>query len=413
MEAVERRNGLVLFSASILLVLLASVVRNHSSGLFYTRLDLHDIPKVPTATLNDHALGLYKGWEAQRKGLGLSGLAPGVRFPSLSAPALISGTMSYEIVFLVRKGTKECRQKGCESKQGLAMAYLLESAQSLLGSFEEGGILANGVDLNMRTKDANSAMPMQCSSTPVPSSSLHLETWIDLPSLEHCQGSSVSATFCDNEQQVLICCTPGRRGDYDTSPDELFAQALDQAAVAVTSQFRATLGFPYDTPDNEDEDESEKWSHFPARASIHSTELEAWKSAASMLLRERLQSSMVALQVTLANSPESTYLAEGQGAAAAIAAGIVSFWAPQPVQQRVDRFSLLLTALRADPSSSSISISYAALVEACAVAQSLLDEPSMLPSLYFPLEQRASVYAPYWVPILAPLMKAATSVLKA
>ena len=288
MEAVERRNGLVLFSASVLLVFLASVVRKYSSGLFYTQLDLRDVPKVPLTALNDQALGLYQGWEAKRKGLGLSGLAPGVRFPSLSAPALISGTISYEIIFLVSKGARECRNKGCESKQGLAMAYLLESAQSLLGSFEEDDILANGVELNMRTKDANSSMPMQCSSTPVPSSSLHLETWIDLPSLEHCQGSSVSATFCDNEQQVLIRCTPGQRADYDSSPHKQFAQALDQAAVAVTCQFRATLGLSDGPGDNEGEDKSEDEisSLFPALASIHSTELDAWKSAASVLLRE-------------------------------------------------------------------------------------------------------------------------------
>ena len=127
-----------------------------------------------------------------------------------------------------------------------------------------------------------------------------------------------------------------------------------------------------------------------------------------------LQSSMVALQVALRNSPESTYFTEGQGTAAAGGGGVVSFWAPQPVQQQVDRFSLLSAALRAaSSSSSSASAYYVSLVEACAVAQSLLDEPSLLSSLYFPLEQRASVYAPYWVPILAPLMKAATSVLKA
>ena len=35
------------------------------------------------------------------------------------------------------------------------MTYLLEFAQSLLGSLEEGGILTNGVELNMRIKETN------------------------------------------------------------------------------------------------------------------------------------------------------------------------------------------------------------------------------------------------------------------
>ena len=55
---------------------------------------------------------------------------------------------------------------------------------------------------------------------------------------------------------------------------------------------------------------------------------------------------------------------------------------------------------------------YHELREACAVTQSLLYEPSLLAELYFPLEQQLSVYMPYWVPVFAPLVKAAAVVMK-
>ena len=179
----KKRGDLIVVSALLLALLLACVIRKfNSSNLLRITLDLKDVD-VLEEPLIEEGIGLFRDWEALRSKHGLRGLPPGVRFPSLSAPTLISSTISYEIVFLVSEGTRECRYKDCPSKQGLAMAYLLEFAQSLLGSLEEGGILSHGVDINVRIKYTNIT---QCGPA-VPSSVLHLETWVDLQSLEGCQ----------------------------------------------------------------------------------------------------------------------------------------------------------------------------------------------------------------------------------
>ena len=127
------------------------------------------------------------------------------------------------------------------------MAYLLEFAQSLLGSLEEGGILANGIDINVRIKYTNIT---QCGPA-VPSSVLHLETWVDLQSLEGCQKSSIHATMCENEQKSIISCESDQNTvdsaslDSDSDSDSDFAQTIDHAVLAIASQFRAILGLPF------------------------------------------------------------------------------------------------------------------------------------------------------------------------
>jgi hypothetical protein len=45
------------------------------------------------------------------------------------------------------------------------------------------------------------------------------------------------------------------------------------------------------------------------------------------------------------------------------------------------------------------------------IANSLSVDPSILPPLYFPLEQESLIYAPYWVPIIVPLFKGLLSVI--
>jgi hypothetical protein len=45
------------------------------------------------------------------------------------------------------------------------------------------------------------------------------------------------------------------------------------------------------------------------------------------------------------------------------------------------------------------------------IANDLSIDPSILPPLYFPLEQELLIYAPYWVPIIVPLFKGLLSVI--
>ncbi len=410
----RKRSDLLGVLALLLAVLVACVIRQYtSSGLFYVTLELNDVP-LPNIPLNSEAIGLLNDWEARRSEHGLRGLPPGVRFPSLSAPALLHRTISYEIVFLVSEGTRECRYKRCESKQGLAMTYLLEFAQSLLGSLEEGGILTNGVELNMRIKETNGT---QCDPA-VASSVPHLETWINLRSLELCQGSTLRVTMCDNEQKTVIRCEPDQESVESLPPGAVFAQILDGTTEAMASQFRAALGLPakHDSP-TETGAEAEGGEGtpapflFPPAASIRSVELAAWRSAASVLLTERLRSSLRALRGTLANTPASRYQGENT-------ATTMSFWATQAVHARAVRLGGLLSPLRSGGADCAAETGsgtcqavpdYHTLLEACALAQSLLHEPSLLSEPYFPPEQRASVFAPYWVPVLAPLIKAAVT----
>ena len=49
---------------------------------------------------------------------------------------------------------------------------------------------------------------------------------------------------------------------------------------------------------------------------------------------------------------------------------------------------------------------YATSFEAYVLSKKLQTDPSLLPQLYFPIEQRLAMYAPYWIPLFIPLLRA-------
>jgi len=57
--------------------------------------------------------------------------------------------------------------------------------------------------------------------------------------------------------------------------------------------------------------------------------------------------------------------------------------------------------------------SYMALQRALADSQCLSQDQSLLPAMFFPMEQVASIYAPYWVPCLIPILRACVRIYRA
>jgi len=49
---------------------------------------------------------------------------------------------------------------------------------------------------------------------------------------------------------------------------------------------------------------------------------------------------------------------------------------------------------------------YATALEAYKLSKELQTDPSLLPQIHFPIEQRVAVYAPYWIPLFIPLLRA-------
>ena len=50
--------------------------------------------------------------------------------------------------------------------------------------------------------------------------------------------------------------------------------------------------------------------------------------------------------------------------------------------------------------------SFSHLIRANELCLQLLYDPALLATLHFPLEQQASIYAPFWIPVFAPIVKA-------
>lgn len=136
-----------------------------------------------------------------------------------------------------------------------------------------------------------------------------------------------------------------------------------------------------------------------------------WKVAASGLLEERLSVVLSALRITLMNSPESQFSSINWDSQPST----VTFWGLPEVKQQAEELALLLTHLKNyqnHQNERDEETYYRLLVETCRIGEALLADPTLLPALYFPLEQRASIYAPYWAPVLAPVIKAAVALLK-
>jgi hypothetical protein len=125
---------------------------------------------------------------------------------------------------------------------------------------------------------------------------------------------------------------------------------------------------------------------------IHPWELVAWRQASSRRLWERLQRALPALTASLDlsgtpphNTKSNSVVRINEANPAAVTA------AELQASLKALAAQAATTAIASVPTSSAAS-TFVLLLRACRQCHSLLHAPSLLPELFFPFEQQASVY---------------------
>ena len=88
----------------------------------------------------------------------------------------------------------------------------------------------------------------------------------------------------------------------------------------------------------------------------------------------------------------------------------------QPSVRAGECFDAAMLALQesfAGSSRNDIQLRFGLLQQALQQTLCLANEASLLPAVYFPTEQTVSIYAPYWIPILIPILRAGVRIYKA
>lgn len=146
---------------------------------------------------------------------------------------------------------------------------------------------------------------------------------------------------------------------------------------------------------------------------IHPWELRVWRQIMASRLQGLLRSSLHRLSQCL-SSPAADEEADAQAQAhmqlthlnfSLISSLTETIKTANTLEQQLVTLSLCRSEEWSTPCFSSLRHS----VDLCL---RLLYDPALLATLYFPLEQQLSIYAPFWIPVFAPVLKALLSLLR-
>jgi hypothetical protein len=283
--------------------------------------------------------------------------------------------------------------------------FIVEHTKAALSTMERAGALPFGATVRVHSYDANTVYAseglMSCSnSRSRPGGGSSVEVTVDLRGARSPSGE-VKVVHCRGSAKAIITTTHNGGGNGG-------AIAVDSITKEVLSVIRGWAQLPpYATL-------APSPSLLVPRArlgGIHPWELVVWRAAMTERLWKLLGMSLPSLASSLAllDNPEAGAGAEVPDLKDSQLTIVLRRSLGETVESARQLQGHLHYLSKPSGSTSKGEAAFTHLVKATVECQRLLYDPALLATLYFPFEQQMSVYAPFWIPVFAPIAKALLS----